>query len=139
MEETVRLRFPAKAEYLILARLALAGIAHTTRIDEDVLADLKLAVTEACGNAVRHAYDRDDGAVRVVFDVTDAEITIRVEADGAGLPAAPAEAEWPSVEDLEDGGMGLAIIRAVTDELDVERGDHGRGTVLRMRKALAGS
>lgn len=139
MNETVWLRFPAKAEYLILTRLALAGIAQTTRIDEDVLADLKLAVTEACGNAVRHAYARDDGVVRVVFDVTDAEITIRVEDDGAGLPEAPPEAEWPSFEDLEDGGMGLAIIRAVTDELDVERGDDGRGTVLRMRKALAGS
>ena len=139
MEETVWLRFPAKAEYLILTRLALAGIAQTIRIEEDVLADLKLAVTEACGNAVRHAYDRDDGAVRAVFDVTDAEITIRVEDDGAGLPDAPAEAEWPSVEDLEDGGMGLAIIRAVTDELDVERGYDGRGTVLRMRKALIGS
>ena len=47
---------PAKAEYLILARLALAGIAREVPMSEPALADLKLAVTEACGNAVRHAY-----------------------------------------------------------------------------------
>ena len=55
--QVVRLDFPAKADYLLLARLALSGLARTLTLDEEDLADLKLAVTEACGNAVRHAYD----------------------------------------------------------------------------------
>ena len=54
---------PAKAEYLILARLALAGIAREVPMSESALADLKLAVTEACGNAVRHAYGDAQGEV----------------------------------------------------------------------------
>ena len=69
MTPVVRLTFPAKADYLLLARLALAGLARSCRSDEELLADLKLAVTEACGNAVRHAYGGDDGAVAVAFVV----------------------------------------------------------------------
>ena len=55
-ERVVRLTFPAKAEYLLLARLALSGLARELPLDDELVADLKLAVTEACGNAVRHAY-----------------------------------------------------------------------------------
>ena len=81
-EQVVRLVMPAKSEYLILARLALAGIARQTPISEDVLADLKLAVTEACGNAVRHAYADATGVVEVRFVVAPESIEIEVRDDG---------------------------------------------------------
>ncbi len=55
-DQVVRLTFPARAEYLLLARLTLSGLARKLPLDDELLADLKLAVTEACGNAVRHAY-----------------------------------------------------------------------------------
>ena len=55
-DRVVRLTFPAKADYLLLARLTLSGLARELPLDDELLADLKLAVTEACGNAVRHAY-----------------------------------------------------------------------------------
>ena len=55
IESVVRLTFPAKADYLLLARLALSGVVRHLRLEEEQVADLKLAVTEACGNAVRHA------------------------------------------------------------------------------------
>ena len=62
-DATVRLTFPAKAEYLLLARLALVRSRAQHAIDSELLADLKLAMTEACGNAVRHAYRDEDGTV----------------------------------------------------------------------------
>src|SRR6185436_9554521 len=82
---TVRLTMPAKAEYLILVRLALAGIAREVPMSESVLADLKLAVTEVCGNAVRHAYGDAQGEVHVVFDVSPEAIDVTVEDDGHGM------------------------------------------------------
>jgi serine/threonine-protein kinase RsbW len=135
----VRLVMPAKSEYLILARLALAGIARETPIDESVLADLKRAVTEACGNAVRHAYAGAPGVVEVRFAVEPGSIEIVVSDDGdaqhvsATLPAAPPAGDVPA-----ESGMGLAIIEAVVDELDVApRGSGSNGTVVRMTKRLA--
>ena len=133
---TVRLTMPARAEYLILARLALAGIAREVAMSEAVLADLKLAVTEACGNAVRHAYAADGGSVRVVYEVGPDVIEITVEDDGPGVAIDQVPDDAFADEDPAESGMGLAIIRAVMDELAVEARPGGPGTLVRMRKQL---
>jgi serine/threonine-protein kinase RsbW len=131
-EAVVRLTFPAKADYLLLARLALAGLGRTIPVDEDVLADLKLAVTEACGNVVRHAYGPGEGPVGVAFVVGADRLEMIVEDQGSGIEGLPAD-EPIGPEPLESG-MGIAIMRAVVDELDVAEGADGRGTVVRMTK-----
>jgi serine/threonine-protein kinase RsbW len=131
--DLVTLVIPARTEYLIVARLALAGIARGTRIDDGALADLKLAVTEACGNAIRHAQPTDGGVVKVDFDLEDGTIEIRVADAGPGIHAVPDE----EPDALAESGMGLAIIRALVDDFEIHDGDSGRGTVVRMRKRLA--
>jgi serine/threonine-protein kinase RsbW len=136
MSEVVTLVMPAKTEYLILARLALAGIARGTPISESVLADLKLAVTEACGNSVRHAYPSNPGLVRVRYEVNDGAIEIVVEDEGGGSEAS-LWVEPTEGQSLAESGMGLAIIRAIVDEVDIGRRRDATGTVVRMRKRLA--
>ena len=133
-EPTVTLTFPAKPDYLVLARLALSGMVRAYPLDPDVLADLKLAVTEACGNAVRHAYENEDGPVTVSFSIVAERLEIVVEDRGAGLEVTPGE-EWEMPGEPESG-MGMAIIRTVVDELSVTRGADDRGTVIRMTKHL---
>ena len=107
MSETVRLTIPAKAEYLVLARLVLTGIAMEVPMSEIALADLKLAVTEVCGNAVQHAYEENPGVVRLVFRVESEAIEVSVEDEGAGAAfptstttrcyaMAPPKAAWAS-------------------------------------------
>ena len=137
MTSTVRLTMPAKAEYLILVRLALAGIAREVPMSESALADLKLAVTEVCGNAVRHAYGDEGGAVRVVFAVEPDAIEVTVEDDGAGLSLEVPDDIRIDEEPVE-AGMGLAIIKAVVDDLVVDGRPDGSGTVVRLIKSLAG-
>lgn len=136
-DTVVRLRFPARPEYLLLARLALSGIARELPVDDEVVADLKLALTEACGNAVRHGYVDGDGDVDVVFAIDDERIAMTVEDRGDGIRPA----DTPDVRSLvasgqAEGGMGMSIIRAIVDELDVGSGADGRGTVVRMVKYL---
>lgn len=133
---SVALELPAKAEYLLLARLALGGISRAVPIEEDVLADLKLAVTEACGNAVRHAYPADRGVVRVGYDVSPDRIVITVEDDGSGVPENAGTDDPLDAAEPPESGMGLAIIRAVVDELELEERIGGQGTVVRMTKRL---
>jgi serine/threonine-protein kinase RsbW len=134
-ESVVHLRFPAKPDYLLLARLTLSGIARELPLGDEVLADLKLALTEACGNVVRHAYTDGDGDVSVLFSIDDTRILMTVEDDGDGIRAPDAIDETPVERPLE-GGMGMSIIRAIVDELAVEPGDEGRGTTVRMVKYL---
>lgn len=132
----VRLTFPAKADYLLLARLALSGLARELPVGDELLADLKLAVTEACGNAVRHAYAGDDGTVTVVFLVTGDRLDMIVEDQGVGLDGLELEPDPASTSVPLESGMGMPIIRAIVDELEIGRGADGRGTVLRMTKYL---
>jgi serine/threonine-protein kinase RsbW len=133
-DTVVRLTFPAKPDYLLLARLALAGLARAFPLEPELLADLKLAVTEACGNAVRHAYGDEEGPVTVGFTLDGDRLEMVVEDEGAGLEV-PEVDDWTMPENFE-GGMGMAIIRAIVDELAVEEGTDGRGTVVRMTKYL---
>lgn len=131
--QAVHLRFPAKAEYLLLARLAVAGVARGVPLAHEEVTDLKLAVTEACGNAVRHAYaSGPPGEIELDLVPGPDRLELLVEDHGAGIEL-PLAAREPS----EAGGMGLSIMRAVVDQLEVGPGPDG-GTVVHMTKHAAG-
>ena len=88
---TVRLRVPARPESIALARLALSGLAELSRLSEEDLADLKLALTEAVSNSVRHAYAGADGFVSIAYSLSASALEIEVVDDGASFdPAVPA-------------------------------------------------
>ena len=135
MSATVKLTIPAKADYLVLCRLVLSGIAMQTPMSDIELADLKLAVTEVCGNAVQHAVTAEPGVVRIVYRVEPDSIEVSVEDDGAG-GAVPDVDEAAILEAPVESGMGLAIVRAVMDDVVIEDGS-AQGSVVRMRKRLA--
>jgi serine/threonine-protein kinase RsbW len=128
----VVLQMPAKPEYLVLARLALSGLAHSVELDPEVLADLKLAVTEACANAARHAYE-EEGHVTLRLRADESEVRIEIVDEGTGFGGGGHELE---PELLPEEGMGLAIIRAVVDDLEIGSAEGGRGTRLRLLKRL---
>ena len=90
---------------------------------------------EACGNVVRHAYGDDPGDVFVSYVVRDGALEILVEDQGKGLEGR--DASTGAMPAPADGGMGMAIIRTIVDELAIDAGADGRGTVIRMTKRLA--
>jgi serine/threonine-protein kinase RsbW len=120
---TVRLSIPAKAEYITLGRLALTALGRLNELSEEVLGDLKLALTEACTNSVRHAYDDGDGAVEIVYELEPGRLAVEVRDEGPGFT--PPDRGLDRGDDLSEGGLGIAIIRALTDEFELV--DSGRG------------
>ena len=131
---TVRLTIPARAEYITLCRLALTGIARVRKLPDDVLADLKLALTEAASNSVRHAYAADDaGVVEISYELLPDRLVIEVIDDGDGFD--PREAVGPP-DELSEGGLGIAIIRAIADDVEIGKQPSGRGSRLRFEKEL---
>jgi serine/threonine-protein kinase RsbW len=130
---SIRLTIPAKAEYITLGRLALTGLSRLRPLGEETLADLKLALTEACSNSVRHAYGDDRGAVEILYELHDDRLAIEVVDDGAGF--GEASAHEPD-DDLVEGGLGIAIIRAIADEFELGPRNGGRGSRLRFVKLL---
>jgi serine/threonine-protein kinase RsbW len=130
----VRLTIPARAEYITLCRLALTGIGRLRELSDEVLADLKLALTEAASNSVRHAYaGANVGVVEISYQLLPDRLVIEVTDEGEGFNLT--DAEGPP-DDLSEGGLGIAIIRAIADEVEIGTQPHGRGSRLRFEKAL---
>jgi serine/threonine-protein kinase RsbW len=132
---TVRLTIPARAEYITLCRLALTGIARVRDFSDEVLADLKLALTEAASNSVRHAYAGDDhgGVVEISYELLPDRLVIEVTDEGGGFDPAAAEG-LPDA--LSEGGLGIAIIRAIADDVQIGTQPGGKGSRLRFEKEL---
>lgn len=131
----VRLTIPAKPEYITLSRLALAGLARVRPFPDETLADLKLALTEACSNSVRHAYDDGEGHVDISFELREDRLIVEVADDGMGFEPESAGTSAES-EELSEGGLGISIIRSIADEVDIDGGAEGRGSRLRFVKLL---
>jgi len=101
----VSLVIPAEPRWLALSRLVLSGLCQLGRVDEETLADLKLAVTEACSNSVRHAYGEDgSGWVEVRYELRPDEFCVVVADGGQGFrfDRVPELAARPDEELRED-------------------------------------
>jgi serine/threonine-protein kinase RsbW len=133
---TVRLSIPARPEFITLSRLALAGLCRVRPFPEETLADLKLAITEACSNSVRHAYSEGGGMIQILYRLESDRIEIEVSDDGIGFDHGGVGGPPGEVE-LSEGGLGIAIIRSVADDLEFTTGEDGRGSRLRFVKNLA--
>jgi serine/threonine-protein kinase RsbW len=129
----VRLTIPAKPEYIALSRLALTGLCRVRPLPDDTLADLKLALTEACSNSVRHAYGDAEGHVAISFELHDDRLIVEVADDGSGFEVKESGEDGG---DLSEGGLGIAIIRSIADEVEIGGGPDGRGSRLRFVKLL---
>jgi len=132
---SVRLTIPARPEYITLGRLALTAIAGVHPVSDETLHDLKLALTEACTNSVRHAYeDGRVGNVEIVYELEPDRLIVEVGDEGAGFELAEQPADGNG--DLAEGGLGIAIIRALADEVEIGPRAEG-GSRLRFVKFLA--
>ena len=121
----VRLTMPARAEGVGVVRQALAGMADALAFDAAVVADMKMAVTEACTNVVVHAYDGEEGTLEVEMLADDAALTIVVRDWGSGIQPRPARREAPAL------GLGLPLIAALSDSFEL-KGSTNSGAEVRM-------
>lgn len=128
-EPRLELSLPARAENVPLARHALAGLAETLGMDPAEVADLKTVVTEACMNAVIHAYrDGTEGPLDIQAWAEETQFVIRVRDYGQGIRPL-ADVERRSLR------LGLPLIAALTESFAVS-GVPGHGTEVTMWMSL---
>jgi anti-sigma regulatory factor (Ser/Thr protein kinase) len=107
----VRLTLPARPENVAVVRHVLGAFAEALQLPDPVIEDMRLAVTEACTNVVRHAYaDGEPGPVEILIRPVGDTLQVIVSDEGRGL--------GPS-EDSSGPGLGLPLIAALTDELEI--------------------
>ena len=117
------LELAAEADNVPVVRHALRGLLEAVGISDERISDIALAVTEACANAVLHAYPDRPGAFEVAATLPGGgPLTVTVRDHGAGLT--------PRV-DSPGLGVGLPVMAAIADALEIDT-PAGQGTIVRM-------
>jgi anti-sigma regulatory factor (Ser/Thr protein kinase) len=122
LDSDITLTVPARAENIAVVRHVLGALADALGLAPSVVADMRLAVTEACTNVVRHAYAEGDGAIEVVVRPDGDALKVIVSDAGRGLGPSP---------DTSGPGLGLPLIAALADSMEIER-TGGAGSRLTM-------
>ncbi len=123
--EPVVLELPSSSEYILLARLVVTCAGQLAGFEPEDVYDLKLAVTEAATNVIRHAAV---GSFQIEYRVLPRVVEITVADEGGGF-----DVEKLAGKPGEYGGFGLAVIRSLVDEviLDSTAGGGTRLTMIR--------
>lgn len=127
----VELRIPSKAEWVAVARLAIAAVANRLNFSIEDIEDVKLAVAEACTNCIQHA--EGSSQIEITCETEVEGLTVRVRDFGRGTR--PEHIQSRRVDEPRVGGLGVFLIRSLMDtvEYDVHP---DRGTNLVMTKKV---
>jgi serine/threonine-protein kinase RsbW len=122
LDSDITLTLPARPENIGLVRHMIGALGAAIRLPERTVDDMRLAVTEACTNVVRHAYSDHGGRIEVVIRPEGEAINVIVSDDGRGLGPSP---------DVAGPGLGLPLIAALADRLEIDHAPQ-RGSRLLM-------
>lgn len=99
-------------------------------VEADCVADIEVALTEACTNVLEHSRSGEEYEVQV--RLTERDCVIRVVDQGQGFDA---DARVPQADDSAESGRGIALMRALVDHVRFESRPQD-GTVVRLEKRL---
>lgn len=122
LDSDIRLTLAARPENVAVVRHVLGALSEALDLPPAVTEDVRLAVTEACTNVVRHAYCDAGGSIDVVVRPQRRALDVIVADSGRGIEPSP---------DTSGPGLGLPLIAALADSLEIER-SAGAGSRLTM-------
>jgi anti-sigma regulatory factor (Ser/Thr protein kinase) len=129
---TVELLLSPLPVHVRTARLVGVAAARRAGLDDDYVADLRLALGEACTRAVAlHSEYAPDTPVRIV--VRDDPGGLTVEVTDHGPPATPLTADIGDLlgDDDVDPQVALAVLSGLVDDVEITSGEDGTTVALR--------
>ena len=100
----VELAMPAEPDSVALARQMVRGIIDRLGWSDESRTDISIAVTEACTNAVLHAYPDSTGDYEVFAWAEPDKLVVAVRDHGQGISAGL--------------GLGMPLMLAIADEVN---------------------
>ncbi len=132
MSDVISIKLPSKPEYVSIARLTASVIGNNVGFDIEEIEDIKVAVGEACNNAILHG-NSSESYFELDFDVKEDRINIEVRDNGSGFDIRTYDE--PDLENPKENGLGIFIIKTLMDEVEII-GKNSEGTKLIMTKFL---
>jgi len=120
------MRIPSSEEHLPDVDSFLEGILRGYGVDETVIADIAISVTELVINGIIHGNKSDpDKDVTVAITKKDAKVEIAVQDQGDGFNPDEVENPIDAKNLLKEVGRGIFIVKSLMDSVDIERTAQG--------------
>jgi len=133
MADCFKMSVPGKPEFVGTVRMAVAHIAAGLGFDIESIDDIKVAVSEACTNIIRHSHKDTGFSYDIIVEREEKGLVITVKDGGVGFETDDYIEPVPG--ETRGSGMGIFIVRALMDEVDIQS-EVGVGTNIRMKKYL---
>jgi serine/threonine-protein kinase RsbW len=135
---TIDITIPSSSEFVGVVRLAISGIAARMDFTIEEIEDIKIAVSEACTNAVQYAYDKNKSAKEKIFITCNLyedklEIIVKDLGKGFDLNQAVSTKKTKPAANTIGLGLGITFIRSLMDEAYFDSTPN-KGTTVRMIK-----
>lgn len=128
--EIIKMEIASNPQYVSVVRLTTSGIANKIGFCLEDIEDIKVAVSEACTNAIKHSLDNK---FSVEYTIFENGLTIGITDSGKGYDVN--SIDEPNLEEPKESGLGLFIIQSLMDEVDI-KSNINYGTVIKMTKYL---
>lgn len=134
--QILRIRTPALADRLKIIRMGTEQAAAYCGKDDAWTLDLTMAVDEACQNVIRHAYSGWDEPGDIVVDFIKENSNLVVHLMDFAEPVDPDKVKSRDLDDVRPGGLGVHLIKSVTDEAIFVEPPPGVGNLFKLTKRL---
>ena len=130
----VSLTIPCAAEYVGTARLTILGVASRMGFSYDQVEDIRLAVGEACTNAIARAEAAPSTASTITIRsaVEPTRLIVEIEDTVANITASAADLDRAASEEMNPAELGALLMEILVDEVTFE--SHASGTHVRLTK-----
>jgi serine/threonine-protein kinase RsbW len=113
---SVEIQIPPLPEYVGVVRLALGSLARTAGMDEDSIDDLRIAISEACTNAVVAASEGGDREpITVTWEPNETSVGVEI----SGIGSAPDERDIDTQGFSTRSAMAEALLKSLVDGYEV--------------------
>ena len=120
--DVIELQIPSSAAYVTVARRTVEGIARRMPFEPTEVEDVKLAVGEACNNAIKHGAD-GAGSTRVTIRCVVNDGSLEIEIHNYHTADAPRPEVDNAPDHNREGGLGFHMMRQLVDRVEFVWGE----------------
>lgn len=136
---SMKLTIPAASEFVGVVRLAISGVATRMNYTIEEIEDIKISISEACTNAIQHAYENpnDVSANKIDIEATiysdRLEIIVQDFGKGFDLGILGTDEQKEKSQEKFGLGLGLTFVKSLMDDTEFTS-EPGKGTTIKMSK-----
>lgn len=136
---SMKLTIPAASEFVGVVRLAISGVATRMNYTIEEIEDIKISISEACTNAIQHAYENSDDMSKNTIEIEATiyndrlEIIVKDFGKGFDLGILGTDEQKEKSQEKFGLGLGLTFVKSLMDDTEFSS-EPGKGTTIKMSK-----